>query len=90
MLEFTGFQSKTGQVYRNPFSNSLYRTFQPPIPQRKAMVHIFEILFLRHQLLANIRGVLLGYKGFCLTYKASHHIDMKVQKENKLHLLGER
>lgn len=54
------------------------------------MVHIFEILFLRHQLLANIRGVLLGYKGFCLTYKASYHIDMKVQKENKLHLLGER
>lgn len=46
------------------------------------MVHIFEILFLRHQLLANIRGV-LGCKGFCLTYKASHvHIDIKVQKEN--------
>lgn len=55
------------------------------------MVHIFEILFLRHQLLANIRGVLLGYKGFCLTYKASHvHIDIKVQKENELHLLREK
>lgn len=28
------------------------------------MVHIFEILFLRHQLLTNIRGILLGYRGF--------------------------
>lgn len=28
------------------------------------MVRIFEILFLRHQLLANIRGILLGYRGF--------------------------
>lgn len=48
------------------------------------MVRIFEILFLRHQLLANIRSVLVGYKGFCLTYKASHvHTDIK-SAEGKL------
>lgn len=53
------------------------------------MVRIFEIFFLRHQLLANIRGIPLVFLPD-LARTAMFYKEVKVQKEQELYLLKEK